>query len=289
MVERDRERLLDAFSRVNVCPLGSGALAGSTLPLDRKQVAVILGFEDRQGRPVISQNSMAAVSDRDFAVEFCFVASLLGVHLSRLAEDIILWSSSEFDFIRIEDAYTTGSSLMPQKMNPDIAELARGKSGRLAGNLVSLLTLLKGLPLTYNRDMQEDKEPIFDSADTIRATVRLMDAMLLQTSVNAEVCAVAAADPALLATDLADWLVGQKVPFREAHHIVGDVVALGERLSKPLNQLNLEELQSVSRKFKAESLEVFDLKKALSKRTELGSTGTKEVKKQLRRWAKRLA
>ncbi|MED6314595.1 MAG: argininosuccinate lyase [Verrucomicrobiota bacterium] len=288
MVERDRERLLDGFSRVNVCPLGSGALAGSMLPLDRNQVAKTLGFEDRQGRPVISQNSMDAVSDRDFAVEFCFVASLLGVHLSRLAEDIILWSSSEFDFICIGDAYTTGSSLMPQKKNPDIAELARGKSGRLAGNLVSLLTLLKGLPLTYNRDMQEDKEPIFDSADTIRATVRLMDAMLLQTSVNAEVCAVAAADPALLATDLADWLVGQKVPFREAHHIVGDVVALAERLSKPLNQLNLKELQTVSRKFKAESLEVFDLKKALSKRTVSGSTGTKEVKKQLRRWAKRL-
>ena len=243
MIERDRERLLDAFSRVNVCPLGSGALAGSTLPLDRKQVASTLGFEDRQGRPVISQNSMDAVSDRDFAVEFCFVASLLGVHLSRLAEDVILWSSSEFGFIRIADAYTTGSSLMPQKKNPDIAELARGKSGRLAGNLVSLLTLLKGLPMTYNRDLQEDKEPLFDSTDTIRATVRLTDAMLRQTSVNADACAAAAADPALLATDLADWLVGQKVPFREAHHLVGEVVALAERLAKPLDQLTIKELR----------------------------------------------
>jgi len=289
MIERDRERLLDAFSRVNVCPLGSGALAGSTLPLDRKQVASTLGFEDRQGRPVISQNSMDAVSDRDFAVEFCFVASLLGVHLSRLAEDVILWSSSEFGFIRIADAYTTGSSLMPQKKNPDIAELARGKSGRLAGNLVSLLTLLKGLPMTYNRDLQEDKEPLFDSTDTIRATVRLTDAMLRQTSVNADACAAAAADPALLATDLADWLVGQKVPFREAHHLVGEVVALAERLAKPLDQLTLKELRGVSRKFKADALEVFDLKQALAKRTATGSTGTGEVKKQLRRWAKRLA
>ncbi|MBC8243076.1 MAG: argininosuccinate lyase [Verrucomicrobia bacterium] len=289
MIERDRERLLDAFSRVNVCPLGSGALAGSTLPLDRKQVAATLGFEDRQGRPVISQNSMDAVSDRDFAVEFCFVASLLGVHLSRLAEDVILWSSSEFDFIRIADAYTTGSSLMPQKKNPDIAELARGKSGRLAGNLVSLLTLLKGLPMTYNRDLQEDKEPLFDSADTVRATVRLTDAMLRHTRVNADVCAAAAADPVLLATDLADWLVGQKVPFREAHHLVGEVVALAESLAKPLDQLTLKELRGVSRKFKAAALEVFDLKQALAKRTATGSPGTGEVKKQLRRWAKRLA
>jgi argininosuccinate lyase len=288
MIERDRERLLDTFSRVNVCPLGSGALAGSTLPLDRKQVAEILGFEDQKGRPVVSQNSMDAVSDRDFAVEFCFVASLMGVHLSRLAEDVILWSSSEFDFIRIADAYTTGSSLMPQKKNPDVAELARGKSARLVGNLVSLLTLLKGLPMTYNRDLQEDKEPLFDSVDTVRATVRLTAAMLQHTSVNAVTCAAVAADPMLLATDLADYLVGQKVAFREAHHLVGEVVALAERQAKPLDQLTLKELQGVSRKFKAGALEVFDLKQALAKRTATGSPGTKEVKKQLRRWDKRL-
>jgi len=288
MIERDRERLLDTFSRVNVCPLGSGALAGSTLPLDRKQVAEILGFEDQKGRPVVSQNSMDAVSDRDFAVEFCFVASLMGVHLSRLAEDVILWSSSEFDFIRIADAYTTGSSLMPQKKNPDVAELARGKSARLVGNLVSLLTLLKGLPMTYNRDLQEDKEPLFDSVDTVRATVRLTAAMLQNTSVNAVTCAAVAADPMLLATDLADYLVGQKVAFREAHHLVGEVVALAERQAKPLDQLTLKELQGVSRKFKAGALEVFDLKQALAKRTATGSPGTKEVKKQLCRWDKRL-
>ena len=288
MFARDHERLLDAFSRVNVCPLGSGALAGSTLPLDRKQVAEFLGFEDSKGRPVISQNSMDAVSDRDFAVEFCFIASMTGVHLSRLAEDLILWSSSEFDYIRISDEYTTGSSLMPQKKNPDIAEIARGKSGRLIGNLVSLLTLLKGLPMAYNRDLQEDKERLFDSVDTIRSTVRLMSAMLSNIFVNTKSCEDAACDPGLLATDLADYLVNRKVPFREAHHIVGALVALTEKLNKPLNLLTLKDMQSVSKKFKEDALEVFNLKKALDKRGITGSPSSKEVKKQLRFWLKRL-
>ena len=218
MFARDHERLIDAFSRVNVCPLGSGALAGSTLALDRKQVAVFLGFEDAKGRPVVSQNSMDAVSDRDFAVEFCFVASMVGVHLSRLAEDLILWSSKEFDFIRISDKYTTGSSLMPQKKNPDIAEIARGKSGRLVGNLMSLLTLLKGLPMTYNRDLQEDKERLFDSVDTIRSTVRIMAALLGNVSVNVETCNAAASDSELLATDLADYLVNESPISRGTPH-----------------------------------------------------------------------
>ena len=288
MFARDHERLLDAFSRVNVCPLGSGALAGSTLPLDRKQVAEFLGFEDSKGRPVISQNSMDAVSDRDFAVEFCFIASMTGVHLSRLAEDLILWSSSEFDYIRISDEYTTGSSLMPQRKNPDIAEIARGKSGRLIGNLVSLLTLLKGLPMAYNRDLQEDKERLFDSVDTIRSTVRLMSAMLTNIFVNTKSCEDAACDPGLLATDLADYLVNRKVPFREAHHIVGALVALTEKLNKPLNLLTLKDMQSVSKKFKEDALEVFNLKKALDKRGITGSPSSKEVKKQLRFWLKRL-
>ena len=289
MFARDHERLLDAFSRVNVCPLGSGALAGSTLPLDRKQVAEFLGFEDSKGRPVISQNSMDAVSDRDFAVEFCFIASMTGVHLSRLAEDLILWSSSEFDYIRISDEYTTGSSLMPQKKNPDIAEIARGKSGRLIGNLVSLLTLLKGLPMAYNRDLQEDKERLFDSVDTIRTTVRLMSAMLSNISVKVKSCEDAACDPGLLATDLADYLVNRKVAFREAHHIVGALVALAEQQNKPLNLLTLKEMQSVSKKFKDDALEVFNLKKALDKRIITGSPSSKEVKKQLRFWSKRLS
>ena len=289
MFARDHERLLDAFSRVNVCPLGSGALAGSTLPLDRKQVAEFLGFEDSKGRPVISQNSMDAVSDRDFAVEFCFIASMAGVHLSRLAEDLILWSSSEFDYIRISDEYTTGSSLMPQKKNPDIAEIARGKSGRLIGNLVSLLTLLKGLPMAYNRDLQEDKERLFDSVDTIRTTVRLMSSMLSNISVKVKSCEDAACDPGLLATDLADYLVNRKVAFREAHHIVGALVALAEKLKKPLNLLTLKDMQSVSKKFKDDALEVFNLKKALDKRIITGSPSSKEVKKQLRFWSKRLS
>ena len=289
MFARDHERLLDAFSRVNVCPLGSGALAGSTLPLDRKQVAEFLGFEDSKGRPVISQNSMDAVSDRDFAVEFCFIASMAGVHLSRLAEDLILWSSSEFDYIRISDEYTTGSSLMPQKKNPDIAEIARGKSGRLIGNLVSLLTLLKGLPMAYNRDLQEDKERLFDSVDTIRTTVRLMSSMLSNISVKVKSCEDAACDPGLLATDLADYLVNRKVAFREAHHIVGLLVVLAEKLKKPLNLLTLKDMQSVSKKFKDDALEVFNLKKALDKRIITGSPSSKEVKKQLRFWSKRLS
>ena len=289
MFARDHERLLDAFSRVNVCPLGSGALAGTTLPLDRKQVAEFLGFEDSKGRPAISQNSMDAVSDRDFAVEFCFIASMTGVHLSRLAEDLILWSSSEFDYIRISDEYTTGSSLMPQKKNPDIAEIARGKSGRLIGNLVSLLTLLKGLPMAYNRDLQEDKERLFDSVDTIRTTVRLMSSMLSNISVKVKSCEDAACDPGLLATDLADYLVNRKVAFREAHHIVGALVALAEKLNKPLNLLTLKDMQSVSKKFKDDALEVFNLKKALDKRIITGSPSSKEVKKQLRFWSKRLS
>ena len=184
MLERDCERLWDCHSRVNVCPLGSGAIAGSTLPLDRVLVAKLLGFVDANGKPQLTQNSMDAVSDRDFAVEFCAAGALLAVHLSRLAEDVILWASAEFNFIKIADAYTTGSSLMPQKKNPDVAELARGKTGRVFGNLVALLTLLKGLPMTYNRDLQEDKERLFDTADTVRATTRLMAAMLQNTKIN---------------------------------------------------------------------------------------------------------
>src|SRR5881396_1855429 len=239
MLARDRERLKDCFKRVNVCPLGSGAIAGSTLPLDRELVARLLGFVDAKDRPLLTQNSMDAVSDRDFAIEFCSVAALLGVHLSRLAEDVILWASAEFNFIRIADAYTTGSSLMPQKKNPDVAELTRGRSARVIGNLVALLTLLKGLPMTYNRDLQEDKERLFDSADTVKACVSLMAAMLANVTVNTASCAAAARDPLLLATDLADYLVKKGTPFRQAHHVVGAVVAMAERSGRPLDQLTL--------------------------------------------------
>jgi argininosuccinate lyase len=274
---------------VNVCPLGSGAIAGSTLPLDRVLVAKLLGFVDASGKLRLTQNSMDAVSDRDFAVEFCADAALLAVHLSRLAEDVILWASAEFNFIKIADAYTTGSSLMPQKKNPDIAELARGKSGRVIGNLVALLTLLKGLPMTYNRDLQEDKERVFDTADTMRATTRLMAAMLRNTKINRAACEAAANDPALLATDLADYFVRKGMPFRQAHHAVGAVVALAEKTGKPLNRLTLAELQSVDKKFGRDALGVFNLQRAMAKRNLTGAPGTKEVAKQLARWREQLS
>jgi argininosuccinate lyase len=232
---------------------------------------------------------MDAVSDRDFAVDFCSIAALLAVHLSRLAEDLVLWASAEFNFIRIADAYTTGSSLMPQKKNPDVAELTRGKSARVIGNLVSLLTLLKGLPMTYNRDLQEDKERLFDTSDTVRATVQIAADMLRHTKVNRQTCSAAASDPALLATDLADYLVRKGVPFRQAHHAVGALVALAERQNKPLNKLTLVELQSVEKKFSADALKTFDLTKAMSRRSLPGAPGTKQVRAQIARWKKNLA
>ncbi len=289
MLERDCERLWDCHSRVNVCPLGSGAIAGSTLKLDRELVAKLLGFVDADGKVQITQNSMDGVSDRDFAIEFCAAAAVLAMHLSRLAEDVILWASAEFNFIKIADAYTTGSSLMPQKKNPDVAELTRGKTGRVYGNLMSLLTLLKCLPMTYNRDLQEDKERLFDTADTVRSCVRLMSAMLLNTTVNSFSCLAAASDPALLATDLADYLVEKGMPFRKAHHVVGAVVALAERDGKPLNKLTLADLQSVDKTFGKDALEIFNLERAMAKRNLTGAPGTKEVVKQLARWRKLLS
>jgi argininosuccinate lyase len=288
MLERDRARFADCLERTNVCPLGSGAIAGSTLPLDREFVAVELGFVDEKGKARITQNSMDAVSDRDFALEFCAGAAILAVHLSRLAEDLILWASSEFNFIRIADAYTTGSSLMPQKKNPDIAELTRGKSARIIGNLVALLTLLKGLPMTYNRDLQEDKERLFDSVDWLRATVRIVAAMLENTTVNERACAEAASDSALLATDLADYLVRKGVPFRKAHHAVGALVGLAEKKGESLSDLSVDEFRSVDPAFDPDALELFDVRRALSFRNTRGAPGPAEVKKQLKRWDKRL-
>jgi len=288
MLNRDAERFSDAFDRVNVCPLGSGALAGSTIRLNREMVAKELGFVNSEGEPRITQNSMDAVSDRDFVVEFMSAAALTAVHLSRLSEDLILWTSAEFNFIKIADAYTTGSSLMPQKKNPDLAELTRGKSGRVIGNLVSLLTLLKGLPMTYNRDLQEDKERLFDGSDTIHGCLRIMAAMISHTNVVEEECLKAAKDSMLLATDLADYLVNINVPFREAHHIVGAVVALAEDKGVALDQLTLRDLKSVDSRFKRDALAVFSLDRALAERKTIGSPGLKEVKKQLRNWQSRL-
>jgi argininosuccinate lyase len=283
MLERDQGRLLDCYARANVCPLGSGALAGSTLPLDRALVARLLGF------PRLTQNSMDAVGDRDFVVEFCAAAALLAVHLSRLAEDLILWATAEFHFITLADAFTTGSSLMPQKKNPDVAELTRGKAARVIGNLMSLLALLKGLPMAYNRDLQEDKERLFDTADTVLACVRLMAAMLNSATVNRAACAAAAGDPALLATDLADYLVRKGMPFRQAHHVVGAAVALAEKLGKPLDKLSVAELQSVDQHFGRDALAVFRMPDAMAKRNITGAPGTKELAKQLARWREQLS
>ena len=286
MFERDYERLLDCLVRVNVCPLGSGAIAGTTLPLDREYVARELGFVDARENPMITQNSMDGVADRDFVVEFCSVAALLAVHQSRLCEDLVLWSTSEFGYITIGDAFTTGSSLMPQKKNPDICELTRGKTGRVIGNLVSLLTTLKGLPLTYNSDLQEDKERLFDTVDTVRATVPILAAMLRDTAVNTKACAAAVNDPSLLATDLVDWLVLRGMPFRKAHHVVGKLIALAEAKKKRLDQLTPTQLKQVDKKLTKDALKVFDLKTAMANRTVIGAPGKAELKRRLAYWNK---
>src|SRR5256885_3756831 len=220
-LERDHERLRDARHRADVMPLGSAALAGSTIALGREAIAKALGF----GR--VTQNSLDAVSDRDFVADFLYDLVMIGIHLSRFSEDLIIWSTTEFGFIEFSDAFATGSSLMPQKKNPDMAELTRGKSGRLIGNLTSLLVLLKGLPTAYNRDLQEDKEALFDSVDTTRAALEVFTAMLPELKINRERMESAAADPQLLATDLAEYLVGKGMPFREAHAIVGRLGASG--------------------------------------------------------------
>jgi argininosuccinate lyase len=289
MLERDHGRFLDGDRRAGVCPLGSGALAGSTLPNDREFVARELGFVDARGKPRLSQNSMDAVSDRDFIVEFCAAAALASVHLSRLAEDVILWASAEFNFIRIADAYTTGSSLMPQKRNPDVAELTRGKSARVIGDLTALLVLLKGLPMTYNRDLQEDKERLFDAAATTRSCLRLMAGMLNHTQVNKSACQAAAGDAQLLATDLADYLVKRGAPFREAHHRVGALVSLAEKVGRPLDRLTLAEFQSVDPRFGKDVLRMFDPAAAMRRRRSIGSPGTAEVGRQLTRWQEALS
>jgi argininosuccinate lyase len=284
MLERDFARFGDCLTRMNVCPLGSGAIAGSTLPIDREFVAEELGFVDAKGKPRITQNSMDAVSDRDFALEFCGGAAILAVHLSRLAEDMVIWATSEFSFIKIADAYTTGSSLMPQKKNPDIAELTRGKSARVIGDLMALLTLVKGLPMTYNRDLQEDKERLFDAVDTVRATVRIVAAMLRNTEVNELPCGAAASDSSLLATDLADYLVRKGLPFRQAHHAVGALVAAAEKKGKKLHELTSEEFREVEPTFRKDVLDLFDLKKAMAHREMIGAPGPKQVRSQLKRW-----
>jgi argininosuccinate lyase len=232
---------------------------------------------------------MDAVSDRDFAVELLAALALVATHLSRLSEDVILWASSEFKFITISDAYTTGSSLMPQKKNPDVAELTRGKTGRVIGNLVSLLTTLKGLPMTYNRDMQEDKEPVFDSVDTVKATLAVFAGMLDGTKANAAACDAAVADPMLLATDVADYLVNRGVPFRSAHEVVGKAVALCTQRGCDLPQLTLADWRALSPAFEKDVPKCFDLATAMAARKGIGAPSPKNVAAQLARWKKSLA
>jgi argininosuccinate lyase len=288
MLERDRSRFADVAAHANWCPLGSGAIAGTTLPIDREFTATALGFVDLKGRPQVTQNSMDTVADRDVFIEFAAACALFGVHMSRIAEDLILWSSAEFKFVELPDAFCTGSSLMPQKKNPDSCELLRGKSARLQGNLHTLLTLAKGLPLTYNRDLQEDKPPVFDSFDQTALCADVLAGTLGGMTVNEERCAAAVRDPALLATDLADYLVLKGVAFRDAHHAVGAVVRLAEQKGVELNQLSHADVQQVHAAFGSDWADIFDLDRALAKREGTGMPGPKQVAKQFKRWAKRL-
>ncbi|MFD2255935.1 argininosuccinate lyase [Luteolibacter algae] len=275
MLERDKGRLADCRKRLNISPLGSGALAGSTINLDRNAIAKELGFDG------ITHNSMDAIADRDYIAELLFTISMCGVHLSRLSEDLILWCSSEFGFLNLSDAHTTGSSLMPQKKNPDVCEITRGKTGRLVGNLMNLLVAMKGLPITYNRDLQEDKPPLFDSVDTLLLVLAVNTEMIAAMEMREEKCLAAASDPMLLATDLADALVKSGVPFRSAHELVGKAVAESVKSGVPLDQLDLKEIDDA---YTDEMKSVFSLEVALAARTNVGAPSVENVKREVERW-----
>ena len=282
MFDRDAERLADCRKRVNVMPLGSGAIAGSTLPLDREFVCKELEFSR------VTRNSMDAVADRDFAIELVSALSIIAMHFSRLSEDMILWCSQEFDFIELSDAFCTGSSLMPQKKNPDVCELTRGKTARVYGALTALLTMCKGLPLTYNRDLQEDKVAIFDALDTVELMLAVYPPMIDGMSVKCENMAKAASDPALMATDLAEKLVEMGVPFRDAHHRVGAFVKLCKDRNKQLNEVSLAEMQEAIPEATEEFLTMFDPVKSVEKRAITGATGFGPVADQIKFWQKQL-
>jgi argininosuccinate lyase len=276
MLERDGDRLVDCRKRTNVLPLGCGALAGTTFPIDRAFVARELEFS------AVSENSLDTVSDRDFVVEFLSAGALLGMHLSRFAEEIVLWSSQQFAFIELPDAFATGSSMMPQKKNPDVAELIRGKTGRLYGNLVSLLTTLKALPLSYNRDLQEDKIPLFDTADTLAASIQILTELVPRLRVQVDRMKEAASKGYTLATELADYLATKGIPFREAHGIVGAVVqtAIAERRS--LEDLTVTQLKRFCPAFDRDVYEWLSLEAALRRRRAPGGTAPKNVRRRLR-------
>ncbi len=271
MFERDRGRFEDCLKRMNVLPLGSGALAGTTLPIDREYTARLLKF------PSISKNSIDAVSERDFIVEFLSSASLLMVHLSRLAEELILWSSGEFGFVELPDAFATGSSIMPQKKNPDVLELIRGKAGRIFGHLMTVLVVLKGLPLAYNRDLQEDKEPLFDAIDTVKACLPVLTEMMPKLKFNKSIMRKAAEEGFSTSTDLAEYLVRKKVPFREAHKITGAIVRYCLEKKKTLLNLDLRELKNFSKIIKHDVFDYLTVDASVNKKDSYGGTSKKMV------------
>ena len=275
MFNRDKQRLSDCLKRINVLPLGSGALAGTSLPIDRDFVAEELGF------PEISANSMDAVSDRDFIVEFLAACGLIQIHLSRFSEELVLWTCQEFDFAEIADRYCTGSSIMPQKKNPDMPELIRGKSGRVVGNLMTVLTVLKGLPMTYNRDLQEDKEPVFDTVDTVNQSLTVMAELLSGLSFNRETLEHATETGFMTATDLAEYLVRKNVPFRQAHSIVGKAVAFCIENSRELTDLTLQELQGFNDVIAEDVFEVLGVEGSVNSRNTSGGTAITQVEKAL--------
>jgi len=281
MLERDKARFMDSFERIDVMPLGSGALAGSAYPIDRTILAKELGFKN------ISQNSLDAVSDRDFVAEILFCISLAMMHLSRFCSELIPWSSSDYGFVEISDAYTTGSSLMPQKKNPDVAELVRGKTGRVYGDLISILTVMKGLSLTYNRDLQEDKEPLFNSIDTLKASLGIFSEMLSTMKINAKAMKDAVKNT-VIATDLADYLVGKGVPFRAAHEAAGKIVAYCEKTKKDISKLSVWEFQKFSDKIGDDVYGAITLEKSIEARNVIGGTATKQVLRAIANAKKRI-
>jgi argininosuccinate lyase len=300
MFARDAERMTDVRRRTNRLPLGSAALAGTTYPLDRERVARSLGMVDEQGQACVCQNSLDGVSDRDFAIEFTAAASLCMVHISRLSEELILWMSQNFGFVKIADRFTTGSSIMPQKKNPDVPELARGKTGRVVGHLMGLITLMKGQPLAYNKDNQEDKEPLFDTVDTLKDTLRIFSEMIggqlnPQTghkeggiSVNAAAMEAATKKGYATATDLADYLVKKGLPFRDAHEVVAHAVKTAQTQNLDLSELPLSTLQQFNAGIQADVFECLSLEGSLNARNTLGGTAPDQVRQQIARHHARL-
>lgn len=289
MFGRDSDRLNGVLEHANVCPLGAGALAGTTLSIDRAFTARELGFVDAAGNPKLTRNSMDAVADRDVLIEFVAVCAICGIHFSRVAEDFILWSTAEFGFVDLPDAFCTGSSLMPQKKNPDSFELMRGKAARLQGDLQTLLSLQKGLPLTYNRDLQEDKPPLFDAFDQTSNCLEVLSAVLEGVAFNATRCRKAAADSLLQATDLVDFLVAGGVAFREAHRAVGELVALAERRETTIDQLDDSSVSAIHEGFGGKWREHLDLDRALQSKQGYGMPGAAPVSNQIEYWKQRLA